>query len=356
MPHAAVLILLQTGIPGIMLVLTFGQLISQLYVEQFTLPFVNLYGTNFCVGLALFMEYIGVCHFSWLLYHVVSAVACYSLRKAAKEHRAQQEAEFAKVGGSPSDANASPLIETNHHLINPDLTTPEKCFEVAKYCWSTFATGCSIFLVCVGIARGYAVLPSPIGAQYVIFICVLTLLFYLEGSMICIVATQFWDRETFKDLYPRAYKLHELVNRPEGVKRFIIGRQFFTVLSNFLLAQVSVFPKWENDGFDPVFFFIVVRSGLIGVLIVLSFGQLMPELLAAEFPLRFMNMYGSYTICRIALFIESIGIGHSAWFIYFLTRKLCCAGHVAEELKPQVLRVNSQEVLLMPTSNKAATL
>ena len=195
-------------------------------------------------------------------------------------------------------------------------------------------------------------LPAPIGAQYVIFICVLTLLFYLEGSMICIVATQFWDRETFKDLYPRAYKLHELVNRPEGVKRFIIGRQFFTVLSNFLLAQVSVFPKWENDGFDPVFFFIVVRSGLIGVLIVLSFGQLMPELLAAEFPLRFMNMYGSYTICRIALFIESIGIGHSAWFIYFATRRLCCWGHQEQELKPQVLRVNSQEVLLMPSSPK----
>jgi hypothetical protein len=32
--------------------------------------------------------------------------------------------------------------------------------------------------------------------------------------------------------------MHKFVNQPDNVKRFIIGRQFFTVLTNFLLAQV----------------------------------------------------------------------------------------------------------------------
>ena len=31
------------------------------------------------------------------------------------------------------------------------------------------------------------------------------------------------ERESFKEAYPRAYLLHELINRPHNVKRFIIG-------------------------------------------------------------------------------------------------------------------------------------
>ena len=44
MPSVLVVILVQTGLPGIAIVLTFGQLISQIFVEEFTLPFLNLYG------------------------------------------------------------------------------------------------------------------------------------------------------------------------------------------------------------------------------------------------------------------------------------------------------------------------
>jgi hypothetical protein len=93
---------------------------------------------------------------------------------------------------------------------------------------------------------------------------------------------------------------------------------------NFLLAQVSTFNTWPADGYNPVGFFIIIKSGLVGVLIVLSFGQLMPELLAQEYPLRFMNMPGSLTVGRISLFFDKIGVGHCAWTVYYATRRLCC--------------------------------
>ena len=111
--------------------------------------------------------------------------------------------------------------------------------------------------------------------------------------MICIVATQFWDPESFAKTHSRAYMIHKVVNQPDVLKRFIVGRQFFTVLTNFLLAQIAVFPTWPGNGYPPVLFFIVIRSGLVGVMIVLAFAQLCPELLAARYPLFFMNMYGS---------------------------------------------------------------
>jgi len=38
------------------------------------------------------------------------------------------------------------------------------------------------------------------------------------------------------------------------------------------------------EGYNAIGFYIIVKSGLVGVLIVLSFGQLMPELLAQVSP------------------------------------------------------------------------
>lgn len=169
--------------------------------------------------------------------------------------------------------------------------------------------------------------------------------------MIAIVATQYWDRETFKDAYPRAYALHELINRPDNVKRFIIGRQFCTVLTGFLLAQICTFNTWERGDYNKVGFYIIIQSGLVGVLITLAFGQLNPELLAQEFPLRFMNMPGSYTIGAISLLFDGVGVGHAAWSVYYATRAFCCKAHMAEsgrvseDSKPKIIRVKSAELL-----------
>jgi len=163
-----------------------------------------------------------------------------------------------------------------------------------------------------GISQRYSILPAPIPVLYILFFGMLSLLFYLEGLMICIVATQYWNPEDFKATHPRAYQLHKIVNAPDTVKKFIVGRQFFTLVTNFILAQVCVFPLWPSEGYNPVLFFILIRSGLVGVMIILAFAQLLPELLAARHPLAFMNFYGSTAIVQMSLFIDAIGVGHCA--------------------------------------------
>jgi len=223
-------------------------------------------------------------------------------------------------------------------------------FDIIKYIWSTFATLGSLVIIGYGIYIQAYVLPTPVYATYIVFIFTLGVLFYLEGLMIAIVGTQYWDRESFRELYPNAYALHELINRPNNVKRFIIGRQFFTVLTNFLLGQITTMHTFPSHGYNPVLFYIIVKSGLVGVLVVLAFAQLCPELMAAEDPLRFMNMPGSYTIGAISLVFDACGVGHAAWAIYYVTRRLCCRKYVkdldaAKETKPEVVRVVSAEIV-----------
>jgi len=83
--------------------------------------------------------------------------------------------------------------------------------------WSLFATVGAIVIVSYGIATQTYVLPvAPAGAFFIVFFD-LTLLFYLEGLMICIVETQFWDPESWRDVYPRAYRLHKLLNKPDNM-------------------------------------------------------------------------------------------------------------------------------------------
>jgi hypothetical protein len=76
MPKLLVNVLVQTGLPGVAITLTFGQLISQLFVEQYTVTFVNMYGCNFVTHVCLGAEYVGICHFSHLLFHAGSRLFC----------------------------------------------------------------------------------------------------------------------------------------------------------------------------------------------------------------------------------------------------------------------------------------
>lgn len=253
---------------------------------------------------------------------------------------------------SPTEKIRGPNYDSGIHIDIHKLTI----FDYCKYAWSTVATLGSVLIICYGISLKAYVLPIPVGAAYILAFCVLTILFYLEGLMIAIVGTQYWDREIFKEYYPRAYKLHRIMSQPDYVKRFIIGRQFFTVCTNFILAQIFTFAYWNPSGYNKIIFFIIVQSGLVGVFVILAFAQLLPELLAAEYPLRFMDMPGSYTIATLSLFFDSLGVGHCAWAIYYSFRKLCCIGQMdngkaRSDSKPALVRVQSAEIIVKTTDS-----
>jgi hypothetical protein len=322
-------------------------------VEEFTLQFLNLYGCEFVIMLSLFAEFIGICNFSWLLYGLASRLFCHKVRRIQKT---LDNAALQQITNGDGDEEGGAMSPTEK-IRGPNFDTgiPDgrnlSLFDCVKYLWSTVATLGSLVVICYGISIKAYVLPTPEPAAFLIAITMLIVLFYLEGLMIAIVGTQYWDPEVFRLVYPRAYRLHQLMNQPENIKRFIIGRQFFTVLTNFLLSQIFTFANWSSEGYNKIAFFIIVQSGLVGVMVILAFSQLLPELLAAEYPLRFMNMYGSYTVASLSLFFDSLGVGHCAWAVYFTTRSLFCGNHMSSEgkatsdSKPTIVRVNSAEVI-----------
>jgi len=193
MPAAMTLILLQTGLPGVALTLTYGQLISQIFVEQYPAQFLNLLGTEFVIRLALFTENIGTCHWAWLLYHSVSSVACRSINKARDQLKSTD-------GFNVSVDDHDQVLSPTEKIRGPDFdlgveggfTHAGAALEALKYMWSAFLTVGSIGLVFYGIGQQAYVLNVSPGAAFVIVFVDLAVLFFLEGLMICIVETQYW--------------------------------------------------------------------------------------------------------------------------------------------------------------------
>jgi uncharacterized membrane protein len=196
-------------------------------------------------------------------------------------------------------------------------------FDYTRYTLSTVLTLACLILIIYAVGYGYAPLEGHPAVLYGIFVFCVTLLGMLEGLQIAILELERANRERFRHM-KRAYFNHKLATRHNGlnVQRFLVGRQFFVVFVVFLSAQITTYstlelpiPKW--------LFVFIIETGLPGVLVVLSFGQLMPQLVAATHPITFMDLPGSWLVIKIALTFESMGITHFSWVLTFFTKWIC---------------------------------
>merc|ERR1719201_847830 len=149
---------------------------------------------------------------------------------------------------------------------------------------------------------------------------------------------------------------------------WLAGRQFFVICSVFVVAQVSTFNEmhywpWSDhfwspppvpttpvplgpnstlapgvttllpvglpsDGRIPLWFKVgILQTGVLGALVVVIAGQLVPQLVAVPCPIMFFSLPGSYLILKIGLFFHTIGITYIAFLLTLMVR--CC-------LKPKI--------------------
>jgi len=202
----------------------------------------------------------------------------------------------------------------------------EKCgfwevLEYIKYTLSTLVTLGFFGLILYAISSGYAALDGHPVLLLIIFFFVVTLLAYLEGLQVAIMALIDVNRSTFRHL-PRAYTNHKLANANHGlnVQRFMVGRQFFVVFVVFLGAQLTTYSELKIDWLPSFLYVLIIQTGMPGVLFVLSFGQLMPQLIASTHPVTFMNLPGSWCVIKMALGFEAAGVTHFSWVLSIITK------------------------------------
>jgi hypothetical protein len=147
--------------------------------------------------------------------------------------------------------------------------------EVIKMFIACIVVTLLLIVVAIGIGNRFCILQLHPAINFVILFFALTLLAYVEALHYACVAVEKWDMAAYRDKYPRAVKCQALVDTPEKVKKFLVGRQFFVIFVVFLIAEITSFPYMPTNfaGLPPLLLTILIKTGLPGVALVLTFGQ-----------------------------------------------------------------------------------
>jgi hypothetical protein len=211
-----------------------------------------------------------------------------------------------------------------------DVTPAAKLCTWGRYVFSTVLSFLSMIIIIYAIAKGFAALPGHPVLQYILLIFDLVLLAYLEGLQVAILALEKVRTSTFADV-KRAAASHKLAVAQKGlnVQRFLVGRQFFVVFVVFLCAQLTTYRALDTvfTWMPKAMFVVLIETGLPGALIVLAFGQLMPQLVAATHPITFMNLPGTWSVIQLCLCFETVGVTHFSWVLSYTVKFMFSMGH-----------------------------
>lgn len=128
-------------------------------------------------------------------------------------------------------------------MANPvELFCRSNGCEKAKLVISSAAVFLLLLVVFVGISLTYCVLKLFPAINFVILLVCIILLAYVEALHYACVAVEKWDMQLYAKDFPRALRCHALVDTPEKVKKFLVGRQFFVIFVVFFIAQITSFP------------------------------------------------------------------------------------------------------------------
>eukprot|EP00457_Paulinella_chromatophora_P010201 gb/GEZN01010295.1/.p1 GENE.gb/GEZN01010295.1/~~gb/GEZN01010295.1/.p1 ORF type:complete len:346 (-),score=51.03 gb/GEZN01010295.1/:161-1198(-) len=207
--------------------------------------------------------------------------------------------------------------------------------NVVKNVLSVGILGASMVVIGYGIGNGLALLPGPAWLHFIILIAAVTLLGYLEGLQVAVLALENLDYTVYRDQYPNGARLMDRAVLPEGVKQFLCGRQFFVVFVVFIVAQLTTFPDFPVGHLPTVVKIVVIDTGLCGALFVLMWGQLLPQITASDCPIQFCNLPGARAVLYLCLGFEHLGITDVSWLL---------AGAIRYVTKPNGLLYRKREM------------
>jgi CBS domain containing-hemolysin-like protein len=315
-------IYVDTALYGSLVVMSFGSLMPQLIGTRSAVFFCNLPGAIWVFRMTLLFEALGVGHFSWLL-----SASVWRLCRlvGAKENRRQCLAsEMQKENASASTISCEEQVELQQDKAGKLVEALRMVADVIRYIGSTVLTLGGVAFICYGIAVGKAQMtPNPV-APFIIFPLSIMLNAYCEGIQLAILDLKGKDGEWFRESHKRAYKIYEMMSDDARVQRFLVGRQFTVIFVFMLISQVTSFPKLSCPDSVPVALWAVyILSTLYQALVVVSFGSLMPQLIATKDPVFFCNLPGCITVLRVLLLLESLGMAHFAWILTAFVQRLC---------------------------------
>lgn len=132
-------------------------------------------------------------------------------------------------------------IDPTYNPLKPVERTPaSQACEYARLILSSIIVTLLIIVAFVGMINGWSVLKLHPAGLFVLLLFAITMLAYVEMLHYACVSVEKWDMEKYKDEFPRAYACYRLVDTPDKVKKFLVGRQFCVIfIVRILLDSIT---------------------------------------------------------------------------------------------------------------------
>eukprot|EP00815_Leptocylindrus_aporus_P010989 CAMPEP_0116053136 /NCGR_PEP_ID=MMETSP0322-20121206/2000_1 /TAXON_ID=163516 /ORGANISM="Leptocylindrus danicus var. apora, Strain B651" /LENGTH=587 /DNA_ID=CAMNT_0003536227 /DNA_START=88 /DNA_END=1848 /DNA_ORIENTATION=- len=165
-------------------------------------------------------------------------------------------------------------------------------------------------------------IPGAVTLLIVIFL--LVWLATLEGGMVCLLGCQPIDPQIYFETHPIAYKCTVLASLDStNLSRFIAGKQFLVVILIFIVDQLTKpvegrdamgISGWVSDVF-------LYEFALAMTFITLVMAQIVPQLIAKDCMLDFLNNHFSLMVIYASLAIEYSGLLHVVYLVPLCIRR-----------------------------------
>eukprot|EP00300_Choanocystis_sp_HF-7_P020536 c20619_g1_i4.p1 GENE.c20619_g1_i4~~c20619_g1_i4.p1 ORF type:complete len:486 (+),score=117.48 c20619_g1_i4:406-1863(+) len=211
------------------------------------------------------------------------------------------------------------LWSLQHLHPKPRSQTLRRVGRIASLVWTPFQYIIGTIISLVAIVITFYAIQKKLYAQDappvvmgIALVVLLIVIAYSEGYHVTIITLEKVDANAFKDTHPRAYSAHMIANK--NAECFVVGRQVLLTAIVFCVALVTDFSnaKIEEDWlfFPAKFMQGFMQSGVPVALIVLAFGQLLPQLIATAYPIHHMNLPLGFILIRLMLLADWIGIAN----------------------------------------------
>lgn len=177
------------------------------------------------------------------------------------------------------------------------------------------------YLVIGGLLTGKSRLLGSAGpaASIAGFGALIALLALFEALHISVTQLKTSDLEALAESHPGAVRLHRQFHTDTGIKRFLAGRQLVVVVTVFFAAQITSFPDMHAFPLTtvalPNALHVLLSLGVPGALLTLWVGQLAPQFVATQLPLRLMSSRTVAAAFRVAMTLEAIGLARPGFWL-----------------------------------------
>ncbi|MGJ8662717.1 MAG: hypothetical protein ACSHWU_03655 [Marinicella sp.] len=218
------------------------------------------------------------------------------------------------------------INNNNPSTLSKDLDShlPDKTQAATNTGWVNTLTDVLSFVfftvVCTGFfwlivdEQSRASLEFGLSPAVVIFlsICLIIFVGILEGSQIAIINLEEKHHSKFCEKKHHTQAIKKIIHTKQAIHHYLIGRQLLVVVSVIVFSLLTSFPHIEATQFGiqipAVVDLFVFKLGLVNALILLWFGQLIPQLIAHRAPQVLLNFWAVKQVIKLCIFFSHLKI------------------------------------------------